>query len=338
MTNENIINNLETTYILKERIKNVIQNIFQDDEYGFEVYIEMKTEPILKRFNLSEGRISEKNNLQKNFKKKIQLSLEEKIKEKFIETEKEYDVAENVADDQNKFYVINQSEEYSPFKIIKSELNDIENYQANERESARGFFFRFERSGNVLWAYQFLYQNAIPNRKGMGFHIIPSEGDVFEELKKPILLLSQRIDLIIIEDEIICDKIDFMQKNFGFQDFVQSTAAKVVNSIQDLGLVLNLDKVSAYIHRSRLLYAKKMMRIKNSKVLQKTAEELYEKVTTLQRWQGAFGLDIENRKLLIDTYQQVENLIDLLDERYTRSDITGEEYDTSAKKWIPPIE
>lgn len=337
MTNENIIEEHETEQILKERIKNIIQNIFQDEEYGFEVYIEMKSAPILKRFNLSEGRIRDKNNPEKNFKKKIQLSLEEAIKEKFIETDKKYDMAENVADDQNKFYVITQNEDYNPFNVTQSELNNIENYQANERENARGIFFRFERSGNIFWAYQFLYQNAIPNRKGMGFHIIPSEGDIFEELKKPILLLSKRIDLLIIGDEIICDKIDFMQKNFGFQEFVKSTAAKVVNSIQNLELVSNLDKVSAYIGRSKLLYAKKMMRIKDSKVLQKTSDELYERVTTVPRWQGVFNLDVENHKLVINTYQQVENLIDLLDERYTRSDITGEEYDTSAKKWIAPI-
>lgn len=98
-----------------------------------------------------------------------------------------------------------------------------------------------------------------------------------------------------------------------------------------------MDKVSAYIGRSKLLYAKKMMRIKDSKVLQKTSEELYERVTTVPRWQGVFNLDEENHKIVINTYQQVENLIDLLDERYTCSDITGEEYDTSAKKWIAPI-
>lgn len=136
MTNENTIEEHKTE--LKERITNIIQNIFQDGEYGFEVYIEMKSAPILKRFNLSEGRIRDKNNPEKNFKKKIQLSLEKAIKEKFIETGKEYDMAENVADDQNKFYVITQNEDYNPFNITKSDLNNIDNYQANERENARG--------------------------------------------------------------------------------------------------------------------------------------------------------------------------------------------------------
>ena len=30
-------------------------------------------------------------------------------------------------------------------------------------------------------------------------------------------------------------------------------------------------------------------------------------------------------------------MIDLLDERYTRSDVTDEEYDTRAKKWVAAV-
>lgn len=75
MTNENIIEEHETEQILKERITNIIQNIFQDDEYGFEVYIEMKAAPILKRFNLSEGRIRDKNDPKKISKRKFNFLL-----------------------------------------------------------------------------------------------------------------------------------------------------------------------------------------------------------------------------------------------------------------------
>lgn len=325
---------------LKEQIVGIIQNIFQDDEYGFEVYVIMKTGPALKKFNLSEGKIEDRNNLEKNFKRKVQMALEEVIKEKFLETEKDYDLAKNVADQQNKFYVITQNEDYKPFEVTKMSLDNIEGYRANERENAQGVLFRFERAGSIVWAYQFLYQNAIPNRKGLGFHIVPSEGDIFEELTKPILLLSRRVDLLIIGDEIVCDNIDFMQRNFGFQEFVKSTALRVVESIQNIELVSNMDKVSAYISRSKPLYAKKMMRIKDSKVLRKTAMELYQRVTTLPRWKGKFDIDENNNKIILNTYEQVENLIDLLDERYTRSDVTDEEYDsgTGAKKWVAPIE
>lgn len=46
----------------------------------------------------------------------------------------------------------------------------------------------------------------------------------------------------------------------------------------------------------------------------------------------------QNTEANILANQQVENLIDLLDERYTRSDVTDEEYDTGAKKRITPME
>ena len=41
--------------------------------------------------------------------------------------------------------------------------------------------------------------------------------------------------------------------------------------------------------------------------------------------------------LVLDTYAQVEDLIDLLDERFTRSDITDTEYDTDVKQVAEPV-
>ena len=40
---------------------------------------------------------------------------------------------------------------------------------------------------------------------------------------------------------------------------------------------------------------------------------------------------------VLNIYAHVELLIDLLDERYTRSDITDEEYDTDVKKVAEPV-
>ena len=95
--------------------------------------------------------------------------------------------------------------------------------------------------------------------------------------------------------------------------------------------------MSEYISRSKLTYAKKMLRLKNSKVLTKSKDELYTKITTLPRWRGKFEVNETDHTIRLKNYEQIENLIDLLDERYTRSDVTDEEYDTSAKKWIAPV-
>ena len=57
----------------------------------------------------------------------------------------------------------------------------------------------------------------------------------------------------------------------------------------------------------------------------------------LPRWQGKFEIDETDHTIKLKNYGQVENLIDLLDERYTRSDVTDEEYDTRAKKWVAAV-
>ena len=63
--------------------------------------------------------------------------------------------------------------------------------------------------------------------------------------------------------------------------------------------------------------------------------KLWENIHRSTRWNGK--IKEENGQFVLDTYVQVENLIDLLDERYTRSDITGEEYDTEVKQLAEPV-
>ncbi|MGN1276004.1 MAG: Kiwa anti-phage protein KwaB-like domain-containing protein, partial [Floccifex sp.] len=101
-------------------------------------------------------------------------------------------------------------------------------------------------------------------------------------------------------------------------------------------LVENIDKLSEYIGRGKSKYAKKMMRIGESKVFKLTKEQLINKINTLPRWQGKFNVNQDTKQIVLNTYGEVENLIDLFDERYTRSDVTDTEYDTDVKTVAQP--
>lgn len=321
---------------LQNCVTQVISSLFTDEEYTFEAFILMKGDRKLKKFILYEGAPKDRNNKEINFKKKLQIAIADVIEGKFGSETAEYDLIENIADNQHKFYIIPQTDEYKPFEALVSSSNVSESYCVTEREKAEGIFFRYEREGIVLWAFQYFWPNAIPNRKGNGFHII-SQDDVFCELKKPILAVTQKVDLLVLENHIITRDIELLQAHYNFQQYVRTTAKHIVSEITTLDLVSNMSKVTEYIFRSKLTYAKKMLRLKNSKVLTKTKEELYTKITTLPRWQGKFEINETDHTIKLKNYGQVENLIDLLDERYTRSDVTDEEYDTSAKKWVESI-
>lgn len=102
-------------------------------------------------------------------------------------------------------------------------------------------------------------------------------------------------------------------------------------------IMANIDKLKDYVKRGnvKLKYAKKMMRINDSKVLKMDSEKLWENIHKSSRWNGK--IREEKGKFVLDHYSDVENLIDLLDERYTRSDITDTEYDTNVKQIAEPI-
>lgn len=316
----------------KERIVQELQNMFRDAEYGFEVFVRIKNQPMLKRLVLYEGDTALPGD--DNFKKKVEDAIAEAIRLKYLAEDAEYAPAEHVADNQQKFYVIKQNEEYSPFAIALNSMENIENFQVQDRVSAEGILFRFRRDDRSLWAYQHIYAMTIPNKKKKSFLSVQQD-DVFVEMKVPLFTISKKVDLLLLGDEIITDNISLMQRNFGFQEFIRSSARTAISNIGNLHLIANIDKLSDYVERGPIRYKKKMMRIKNSKVFELTSDALLYKIRTLPRWRGKFV--IENNKIILNTYVQVESLIELLDETYTRSDVTGEEYETDVKKLAEPV-
>lgn len=83
---------------LQNCMHEIISSLFADEEYAFEVFILTKDDRKLKKFILYEGAPENRNNTEINFKKKLQLTIADAIKDKYgIETA-EYDLVENVAD------------------------------------------------------------------------------------------------------------------------------------------------------------------------------------------------------------------------------------------------
>ena len=139
-------------------------------------------------------------------------------------------------------------------------------------------------------------------------------------------------------DALITSNVTLLQKYFGFQDYIYQSAQRAVQSIIQKSLVANNEKLMEYISRGKPKYAKKMMRIGTSKVLTLTQDQLIEKINTLTRWQGKFNVNQDTKQITLGTYSEVESLIDLFDERYTRSDVTDTEYDTDVKTVAKPVE
>ncbi|AGL00592.1 DUF4868 domain-containing protein [Desulfoscipio gibsoniae] len=322
--------------MLKDRILHVINNMFQNTEYGFEAFVIMKNDNTLKRLVLFEGNPSNlSGQASENFKEKVNTTIAEFIKEKYLADDAEYEPVENIADNQNKFYVIEQTDQYRPFDILNTPINNLQTFNMTDRDNALGLLFMFRRGDNKIWGYQHIYTVTIPNKLRKNWLSI-QQAETFKEMILPLFPIAKKVNLIIIGQEITTKDISLMQRQFGFETYIRNSAQTVIGDVSEIGLFENIEKLSSYVERSKLTYAKKMMRIRHSAVLRMSSEQLLNKVQTLPRWSGKFV--IENNRIVLKTYNHVENLIDLLDERYTRSDVTGEEYSTDVKRLAPPIE
>ncbi len=293
---------------------------------GFEVYICKKTSPKLKKMSFVESR---ENNLRIRMKEVI-FSL---IQEKYLSDESEYSSIENIGNNQHKYYIIQTDVDYNPFDFINNP--EIENFQKDDIADSTGILYLIRKNDKKLWAYQHLWSILIPNKSNKNFLgriITRDKKDIFEELQEPILTFAKKIDLLLVYDHIVTDNINLLQQYFNFQTFLSNQLNQVIQKIENLNIVSNIDEIKSYINscNGKSKYAKKLLRIKDSEVLNFSLNDLKEKILNSTRWKDK--INIENDQFVLGSSDDVKNLIDFLDERYTRSDITNTEYDTDVKK------
>ena len=293
---------------------------------GFEVYICKKTSPKLKKMSFVESR---ENNLRIRMKEVI-FSL---IQEKYLSDESEYSSIENIGNNQHKHYIIQTDVDYNPFDFINN--SEIENFQKDDIADSTGILYLIRKDDKKLWAYQHLWSILIPNKSNKNFLgriITCDKKDIFEELQEPILTFAKKIDLLLVYDHIVTDNINLLQQYFNFQTFLSNQLNQVIQKIENLNIVSNIDEIKSYINscNGKSKYAKKLLRIKDSEVLNFSLNDLKEKILNSTRWKDK--INIENDQFVLGSSDDVKNLIDFLDERYTRSDITNTEYDTDVKK------
>lgn len=320
---------------MKNEIKGLILEILEND-CGFDIYVAMKNEELIKRLVLGESKPQESG----GFKNKIRRSIVDTVKSTFLSDESVYFEGENLADEKNGFYVIQQDDNYNPFEFLTIPDDQITAFRLDDKDQADAILFKFmiQRKGEakILWAYQKIQPVSIPNKKEKHFQIIANKDrpDVFEEDTSQMFMITKSVDLLVIGSRIITDKISFMERHFALEVFVRASARKAVDAIADVGLISNNDELSNYVDNPNKKYAKKMMQIQKYPVAHMKKDELLKKIYTVERWKDVF--EIINGQIHIRNSDDVEQIIDLFTERFTRSDVTDQEYDTSVKDKAKP--
>ena len=289
--------------MLKQKITTAIKEVL-NEQFGFETYIIMKDgEQLVKRFVLDEGNPNETD----VFKRRLRESIKESIQNKFLIDDSKYTDGDDLANEQNCFYVIKQNDDYRLFGFLSSLEDQIENFKLSDKDDADAILFKFsyQRNGMLkkLWAYQKIQPAAIPNKEKKHFQLIIKSldcQDVFKEMKDQMFIITKKVDLLILDDKIITDNIKLMERHLGLEMFLRASATRAVSTITTVGLVGNEDKLQEYVQRPNKKYAKKMMQIHKFPVTTMSKEELLERLQTVERWKNVF--EIQDTQVYLRTF------------------------------------
>lgn len=257
------------------------------------------------------------------------------IREKFVDEEVELDSIDNIADNKNCLYWIEQSEEYQPFIFVENTDQVTSEFSMSEQVQLKGFVFRFNLNDTCFVAFQKIY--------GVSF-MSPSNNiltfwnkDTYEIMNSDILRISSAVDVIVINRTIIAKNMSVLQNDFGFERKVRSDAAQAIASIEGIGILADSTKLHSFVSKSKLTNAKKFMKVKNSPVMRMDKNVLAEKIKAHKRYSGMFTFDDDNQ-IIIKSEKDVSKLLAMLNDDYLRSDLTDSEYDSPSKKMLPPAD
>lgn len=323
--------------MLKDKVISSIQAIMKS-QYGFEAFVVCRDKKdnsvrYLRKFILDDEKANGE-----SFRDKVCQKVNSSIIYKFCNGETVYASAFDIANRQKNIYIVPQTLEYRPFAFLDDSIEEA--FSVDLTNGAEGLVFCFKSviEGKIqsLWAYQKFSNITIPNKKGGFLQTIldkcRNEKDAFVEFDKQLFIITDRIDILILNSEIITDNVGLLERSFGFEDFIRSSGMSAVEAIVTASLVDDDQKLKQYVGRTEKRYARKMMQIQQYPVIRMDKNSLFKKIKEVDRWKVVFTFD--NNKIVINNYKDVDHLIDLLVERFTKSEISGQEYDTDVKKAI----
>ena len=239
---------------------------------------------------------------------------------------------QNIDEKVKTYYEIVQTDRYKPFRFLNVELPELSKYLEKEQQSLKGFCIKINRNDSFFWIYQHKYSTTLINRSTSIFAIL--NGSVYEPLDCDVIKLESKIDFVVIGDSIITKNVNLLQSSFGFEDYVRAAATKTIEAIKNIDIISDMSKLIDLTNRTKLTFAKKLMKATKSPVLQVPKDELLNKVKTLDYYSKHIKIDETTKKIILSSQKDVREFLKMLNDEILKSELTGNDYESSAKEKI----
>lgn len=291
--------------------------------FGIEAYACLKGET---------GFILEKMVAMDSLKTRIRSLMIDVINTQYLDNDIEYDDVVNVSDNKKSIYMLQQDTLYHPFQELRN-IDSVDRIFKEENiNDIMGFIFKINLNNSRFFAYQQAFVGS-KLKAHNALRIIHKGEDKFDVFDENLLKLDKRAELLIVEDVILIKNLKVLQDNFGFQTYVRGQALNVIDSLETLDIVSDIEKIKECQMEDKLTVSKKLMKIKNSPVLEMNKEILMERIPTIPRYANI--IKIENGKIKTSSIKDVNNLLKLLNDDIVKSELTDKDYDSPSKTILP---
>lgn len=150
------------------------------------------------------------------------------------------------------------------------------------------------------------------------------------KVQEDIININEKFDFMQIGNDVIVVNMATLEKYFGFEDVIRSSAESNLQNIQKANLLVDVEPLREMI--SDLRYARKLMRVKAAPaVLKLPFAQVLSFIKQHPKLKKRMRFNHDETRISLDTKTSKELFLKLLDDDFLRSDLTNILYEAEIK-------
>jgi hypothetical protein len=255
----------------------------------------------------------------------------EYIEDKFINNEDlHYQNISEADDRKNVVYRYDIEERPESLNILDEILADGErdnfNFNQNNLDGLQGYLITIGNEGNQIALYK--KHHPVNLLRQDRFLLFPSN-ERLVKAENDFIALDRSFDFMMVDDNLIVLKLNTLERFFGFEDVIRNQAQNIIATIEANQLLEDIEQLNELAQS--LATAKKIMKVRNSPVLNVPVENVINFINNHQELTGRIGFNDDGTRLRLTTGVSKKLFLKLLNDDYLFSQLTELQYDTHAK-------
>ncbi len=255
----------------------------------------------------------------------------EYIEDKFINNEDlHYQNISEADDRKNVVYRYDIEERPESLNILDEILADGErdnfNFNQNNLDGLQGYLITIGNEGNQIALYK--KHHPVNLLRQDRFLLFPSN-ERLVKAENDFIALDRSFDFMMVDNNLIVLKLNTLERFFGFEDVIRNQAQNIIATIEANQLLEDIEQLNELAQS--LATAKKIMKVRNSPVLNVPVENVINFINNHQELTGRIGFNDDGTRVRLTTGVSKKLFLKLLNDDYLFSQLTELQYDTHAK-------